>query len=119
MTTLRASAVFCGELADDVLGIVVAEEESGEGARLEIQRAKVFDEEDRALRHDTYCLSLHTGATVYGGVSRWRLTPGVLSLELSAEAAETLGVEPGLTIEFDVQATDGLRQWLPRVFEAG
>ena len=50
----------------------------------------------------THCLSLHTGASVYGGVTRWLLAPGRLELE---------------TIEFDAQHVADLEEWLPKVLE--
>lgn len=96
MSTLHVRAVFCGELREGVIGIVASEEESGEG-------------------HDTYCLSLHHGVSVYGGVTRWLLVPGRLDVELSKEASEALGVDAQLTIEFDAPLTDVLEEWLPRI----
>jgi hypothetical protein len=117
MATLHARAVFCGEVAEGVIGVIVAEEESGEGARVELQRATSFDDQDRALGQDTYCLSLHTGASVYGGVTRWLLAPGQLKLELSKEASDALELDTELTIEFDAQQVADLEEWLPKVLE--
>lgn len=113
--TLHAKAVFCGEVAEGVIGVIVAEEESGEGARVELQRATSFDDQDRALGQDTYCLSLHTGACVYGGVTRWLLVPGRLKLELSKEASDALELDTELTIEFGAQQPADLEEWLPKV----
>ncbi len=117
MTTLRAKAVFCGEVAEGAVGVILAEEESGEGARVELQRATSFDEQDRALGQDTYCLSLHTGASVYGGVTRWLLAPRRLKLELSEKAADVLELDTELTIEFDAEQRADLEEWLPKVLE--
>ena len=117
MRTLRARAVFCGEVSDGAVGVIVAEGESGEGARVELQRATCFDDQDRVLGQDTYCLSLHTGANVYGGVARWLLGPGRLKLELSQEAADTLELDTKLTIEFDPERGADLNEWLPKVLE--
>ncbi|MCR9161951.1 MAG: Imm10 family immunity protein [Nannocystaceae bacterium] len=115
MATLHAKAVFCGELSEGVVGIIAAEEESGDGARVELMRATGFEEQDRALGQDTYCLSLHTGASVYGGVARWLLAPGQLKLELSEEAADALDLDDQLTIEFDAERGTDLSVWLPKV----
>lgn len=117
MATLHAKAVFCGEVAEGIIGVLAAEEESGDGARVEIQRATSFDDQDRALGQDTYCLSLHTGASVYGGIEGWLLAPGRLKLELSREASEALEVGTDLTIEFDAKATADLAEWLSKVLE--
>lgn len=117
MTTFRARSVFCGEVAPGVIGVLMAEGEAGEGARVELQRAATFDDQDRALGQDTHCLGLHTGASVYGGVTGWSLTPGRLTLELSKEATEALDVGAELTMEFDAQLVDDLEEWLPKVLD--
>lgn len=117
MTMFRARSVFCGEVAPGVIGVLMAEGESGEGARVELQRATTFDEQDRALGQDTHCLGLHTGANVYGGVTAWALTPGRLTLELSKEATEALDVGAELTMDFDAQLVVDLEEWLPKVLE--
>ncbi|MEM6291851.1 MAG: Imm10 family immunity protein [Myxococcota bacterium] len=117
MTVFRAKAVFCGEVSEGVVGVIVAEEESGDGARVELQRATRFDDQDRALGQDTYCLSLHTGASVYGGVVRWTPTPGSLELVLSQEAANAPELDTELTIEFDAERSTDLEKWLPKVLE--
>lgn len=118
MATFHATSVFCGEVAPGVIGVLMAEGESGDGARVELQRATTFDDQDRALGHDTYCLGLHTGASIYGGVTAWSLTPGRLTLALSKEATEALDVDAELTIDFDAQLVAGVEEWLPKVLEA-
>lgn len=118
MATFRATSVFCGEVAPGVIGVLMADGESGDGARVELQRAITFDDQDRALGHDTTCLGLHTGASIYGGVTGWSLTPGRLTLELSKEATEALDVDAELTIDFDAQLVADVEEWLPKVLEA-
>jgi hypothetical protein len=117
MTTFRARSVFCGEVAPGVIGVLMAEGESGEGARVELERSITFDDQDRALGQDTHCLGLHTGASVYGGVTGWALTPGRLTLELSKEAIEALDVGAELTMDFDAQLVDDLEEWLAKVLD--
>lgn len=117
MTTLQARVLFCGDLGEGVIGVLAAEEETGEGARVELQRATSFDEQDRAAGMDTYCVSLHAGASFYGGVGSWELGVGHLVLGLSKEAMEVLGLEGALVIEFDPKKTKDLEVWLPRVLK--
>ncbi|WP_394840380.1 Imm10 family immunity protein [Pendulispora rubella] len=47
---------------------MLAECTVGSGARLEIQRALTFDDQDKALDMDTYSLCTEDGKTHYGGV---------------------------------------------------
>ena len=92
-------------------------EQVDEGARFELQRATSFDKQDRALGQDTYCLSVHTGASVYGGVTCWLLAPGRLKLELSEEATDVLEPDTELTMEFDGEQGADLEEWLAKVLE--
>ena len=82
--------------------VCLAERQDGSGRRLELQRALSFDEQDRQCGMDTYCLSTESGASHYGGVRSWRLTQGVLTIELEIEAAEALGMS---SFEVKIQAT--------------
>jgi len=73
--------------------LVMAETPNGEGESLQIQRALEFDDQDRRLGQDTYCLVVTQGPTFYGGVEGWRILPGrALVLRLSADAANELEV---------------------------
>lgn len=116
---MNAAVVFCGEVAEGVIGVIATEGKLGEGARVELLRATSFDDQDRALGQGTYCLSLHTGATVYGGVVRWSLASGRLELELTKEASDALRVDTEVTISFKAQHMADLRQWLPKVLGPG
>jgi hypothetical protein len=78
--------------------VCLAEEPEGSGRRLELQRALSFDEQDRRNGMDTYCVSTEIGASHYGGVRSWRVTQGVLTMELDAGAAKALGASA-----FDVE----------------
>lgn len=64
--------------------LVILDEESGD--TIGIQRSLAFDEQDRALGMDTYCVT-RGGASHYGGLVTWRLAHGVLALTLSSAAA--------------------------------
>jgi hypothetical protein len=87
------------ERMDDINTYAVVVADDG-GMRIEFQRAiEEFDEQDRALGMDTYCLCTHTGATHYGGVTGWSVKDGVLRVELDADAALELEVDRALAIE--------------------
>jgi hypothetical protein len=61
MRRFRANAVAAVELPElETFAVVLAEEPDG-GERLELQKAFSFDEQDRRLGMDTYCLSTETG----------------------------------------------------------
>lgn len=100
MRRFKARAVSAGEDASlNTFLIVLAEHVDGDGARLEIHQALSFDEQDKALGQDTYCLMDESGATHYGGVSCWSLREGVLEMELTELAAKTLEADPKIVID--------------------
>jgi len=99
----------------NTLSVVLAERVDRVGRRLELQTALAFDEQDRRLGQDTYCLSVENGATCYGGVSLWRLTAGSLEVQLDARAEGALGVEGGFLIHVAPESVAVLREALPRV----
>jgi hypothetical protein len=116
MRRFKANAVAVTELADvNVLTVIVAENEDGSGACLEIQRALSFDEQDRVLGQDTYCLRTETGATYYGGVRSWSITPNVLQIRLDADAADALGVREGISVAIKPDHVLMLQEGLTRV----
>ena len=82
--------------------VVLAEHSDGSGWRLELQRGEEIDEQDRRLGLDAHCLVTHAQATHYGGVTSWRLADGVLSLELTSEAAQELNVPDDLVVRMPV-----------------
>lgn len=89
----RADAVAATVL-DDVgtFVVVLAQNVDGSGERLEVQRALEFDDRDRRLGEDTYCISDSSGATSYGGVLSWELKRGALHLLLTEPCARVMGV---------------------------
>lgn len=116
MRRFKAKAVAALELPDlDMFAVVLAEEPDGSGSRLEIQKALSFDEQDRRLGLDTYCLCTEEGATHYGGVTSWILTGDSLEVRLDAKAAKTLGVEDGFVVNFAAESLPGLRDGLRRI----
>lgn len=65
---------------------------------LEVQRSLLFDEWDMAAGMNTYCLVRSTGATHYGGVESWAVRDGMLTLNLSEEAATVLQLPADVAI---------------------
>jgi hypothetical protein len=115
MRSFTARAVTAQELHDvNVFVVVLAERLDGSGTRLELQKALSFDEQDRTLGLDTYCLCTETGATCYGGIAAWTLRPNTMEIGLDAHAAETLGT-PGFAIAFPPEQHAALRDGLARV----
>jgi hypothetical protein len=113
----RAFAVYSGRL-DDALLVVLGAEKDGGGERVEISRSVSFDEQDRALKLDTYCIATHDGATHYGGIAAWSVESGFVTLQLTPEACRVLGVDGGFEIGVPRESTDSLREWLARIIDA-
>jgi hypothetical protein len=82
---------------------------------LEIQRAFAYDEQDRVVGIDSYCLVRAGGPVHYGGVDRWHLAPGRLQLSLTASCAQVLGLRQELSIELTEAAATLAREHLPRL----
>ena len=121
MLKFKAMAIDALEMLDlNSFVVMLAEHTDGSGIRLEIQRALLFDEQDRRLEQDTYCLCNEWGAVCYGGVVSWHLTKNELTLVLEARAAEALGVKEGFLIEFevDVETRDRLKNGLHKVLDS-
>jgi hypothetical protein len=78
---------------DDALtGAALAENVDSSGWNLIFQRARQFDEQDRAQGIDTYCLSNEAGLTSYGGISNWRIAGTELVLTLDDKVCGDLGL---------------------------
>jgi hypothetical protein len=117
MVFFRAFAVYAGQL-EDVLLVALAAEKDGDGARVEIMRGVSFDEQDRALKQDTYSIGTHDGATHYGGIVSWSVEPGFVTLRLSLKACRVLGVDGGFEISVPRESTDSIREWLAKIIDA-
>jgi hypothetical protein len=121
MLKFKATAVAALEMPDlSSFTVVLAEEHDGSGMRLEIQRALVFDEQDKSLGMDTYCICTEQGAVCYGGIASWSLVENELRIVLDTRAAIALGVKDGFSIELEVdsETRDRLKDGLQRVLNA-
>lgn len=74
--------------------------DEGTGDTIEFQRAIEFDDQDRALGQDTYCI-VRGAATIYGGLESWRLIGTTLSFILTVEASDVLELPTTVEIELD------------------
>lgn len=116
MRMFNATAVAAVELAEHrVFTVVLAENSDGGGERLEIQKALSFDEQDRRLGMDTYCLCTAKG-TAYGGVTSWALAGDSLEIRLDAKAESALGVDGGFLVGFPPEYRQVLEESLARLF---
>jgi hypothetical protein len=105
MLKFKALAASALEMADlNSFVVVLAEESDGGGMRLEIQRALEFDEQDKQLWQDTYCVCTESGATCYGGIASWALLGNELEIILDVRAQSVLGVKDGFLVELAVDA---------------
>lgn len=100
----------------NALVLVFAEEASGEGWCIEVQRSIEFDEQDRDLGMDTYCLVV-SGVTHYGGVNAWNVRANVLCLSLDELAALELGLESTVEIEFPSEHAPVVNKMLRRIVD--
>ena len=99
LASATAAAIELSEL--NSFAVILEERADGTGRRIEIQKALSFDDQDRRLNQDTYCVSTETGASFYGGVASWNLEDRVLRIELSEMASKTLGIATQVTITLD------------------
>jgi hypothetical protein len=110
------------ELPDlDTYVIDAADREDGSGeALLLMVSLSSYDEQDRALGQDTYCISTAQGATIYGGLTRCVLQFDSLTLGFEPEAAHALEVPLDIILPLRVDPADirilydGLRRVLER-----
>jgi hypothetical protein len=115
MRRLTARVVAAVEPPDlETFTVVMAESPDGEGERLEFHKADSFDEQDRMLGMDTYCLCTESGTT-YGGVVSWTLSHDSLEVRLDQKAASDLGIEGGFLVNFPPEYLRTLRDGLERV----
>jgi hypothetical protein len=107
----------------DAFVVGLSENEAGDGAYLMFQSGlRPPDAQDAALGLDSYCILDEDGAVQYGGVTRAVLADATLTLTLTEEAAEELGLaEDARTLALDVPAQDvpRLAEGLNRIFTYG
>lgn len=107
---------------DEVVEAGFAEGADGSGFALVFQRTDYEpDEQDIRLGMDTYCLTTGDGRTHYGGLLAADLDGGRLTLRLSRDAAETIGITEVTTVRLDVDAASlsALKNGLPQVVNWG
>lgn len=119
----RTAALVTVEENQDAFVVGLSEDAAGDGAYLILQCALTPpDAQDAATGLDTYCLLDEDGAVQYGGVTTATLHDATLTLTLTEDAAEELGVEdPAQTITIDVPPADAQRlaEGLRRIFTYG
>jgi hypothetical protein len=73
------------------------------------------------LFNNTYCITVGSGQTVYGGLRAVSFDGATASFDIDAEDAAILGLEPRLDVEFDVPEADlaAFRAMLRRVLTWG
>lgn len=94
-----------------VLVAALAEAEDGSGFGLMFQLASVFDEQDRKLGMDTYCICTSDGATHYGGVVRIRQTPQGIQIDITDSAARRLSAPSRFHVRMAVPPTARAEFW--------
>jgi hypothetical protein len=106
------------DLDSYVLGIADRDDGSGEVLILSVGLSP-YDEQDRSLGMNTYCISTSDGATVYGGLISCVLRFDTLTLGFDAEAARTLGIPMDITLplRIDPAAVYTLQAGLNRILE--
>jgi hypothetical protein len=106
MIAFIARGVAATELPDlNSRVVVLAEAPDGDGGPvLEISCALEPTAQDRALGQDTYCLSIQSGATIYGGVAFYSLEGNTLTMRLEPIAQETLDIPAEFSIVLDVDS---------------
>lgn len=122
MPDLIVTMVAAEQLDDlNAYVVVLSEQADGTGERIEFQRALSFDDQDRELGQDTYCICVASGATTYGGVRACILSGLSLRLRLSPEAADELGSPQEVEVELRTvpEALVALREGLLRIFPEG
>ena len=107
------ACTFVHDESTDVHALVIAEQPDGSGTRFEVQRSGTFDEQDRTLGMDTYCLVMDSGASHYGGVIGWHVDEAnVLRVTLDDRAATALATS-SIEIALRPQDSDVVSQAIP------
>jgi hypothetical protein len=102
----------------DVVGL--SEDVDGGGRQLIFERARSFSDQDRELGMDTFAVTNETAATVYGAVTRYDVDDSVLTLDLTQEGADALGLPrtAHIGLELDPAEKDDLVAGLRAVLDA-
>ena len=91
---------------------MLAFEDEASGDFFAVQRAFTFDNQDRALGMDTYCL-VRGEATHYGGLDAYELTDSRLQLRFGAAAADALELPAVTDLAIDASQAETVRLRLP------
>jgi hypothetical protein len=111
----RVSAVEMEDL--NTFAVVLSDNLDGSGDVFELQKALSFGEQDIALGQATYCLSLPSGETHYGGVVAFALEPSSFTLDLTPVAGEIFGDERLVfPLELEEKEKQTLKSGLERIF---
>lgn len=90
--------------------LAVGDEPSGDF--FAVQRAFTFDEQDRDLGMDTYCL-VRGEATHYGDLDSYEVTDSLLRLRFGAAAADALDLPAVTELAIDATEAETVRLRLP------
>ena len=112
---------------DDVLEAGFAEHEDGGGLAVMFQRTRSAadpwpgDPAETELFNNTYCITLGSGETVYGGLKSIEFEDRTALIRLDPADAAVLGLEERLDVRFEVPDEDlaAFKEMLPRVVTWG
>jgi hypothetical protein len=106
---------------DQTFMVSLAEQENGAGESITIAIMLVNSQQDIDLGLDTYCVSNGWGATVYGGITAYRMDDRRLTLYLSQDAARRLKTRRTFVIDLQIGDDDieKLRRGLARILGVG
>lgn len=97
---------------EDNFEVLVIQDEVSEDT-VEFQRALEFDDQDRELGQDIYCV-VRNGMTYYGGVEWWNFDHDTLTFRLSDEAGDELELPDETKIHIDSNP-ELIEEHLPRI----
>jgi Immunity protein 10 len=115
MRAFEANAIAVSEQPElNTFAVLLAEQPDGGGLRLELQLALSFDDQDKQLGQDTYCVGTEDGRTHYGGVAGWSITNGLLTVCFDTAGAAALEVK-GFQIRCPEDRVEALRDALSKI----
>ncbi|WP_418277041.1 Imm10 family immunity protein [Isoptericola jiangsuensis] len=103
---------FCRSVEDNYEALVLLDEPSADS--IEFQRALIHYAQDVQVGMDSYAI-VRGGPVHYGGLARFSLEGGMLSLELDEAAASVLELPQRVEIPVDDEAASTVAEHLPRI----
>ena len=98
-SALKLTAGLTDIAHEDGIRVVSLASDENYAWQLMFQRADAFDDQDRALGQDTYCIvSGWQEGTIYGGIQALSVDGDRVALQLSPDAARELGLAIHVTI---------------------